>query len=97
MVVLLLGFGAWRLAKLDDGRAPVPVYRVPDICTPFAVIDLLQRIDADRPKSLAAPYRDELHGTIRELERIHFAPDAEQANGHGDLQAIARDWIGKAS
>ena len=34
---------------------------------------------------------------IRELERVHFAPDTEQANGHGDLQAIARNWIGKVS
>ena len=97
MVVLLLGFGAWRLAKRDNGQATVPAYRVPDICTPFAVIDLLRRIDADRPKSLAATYRDELQGTIRELERVHFAPDTEQANGHGDLQAIARNWIGKVS
>ena len=97
MVVLLLGFGAWRLAKRDNGQATVPAYRVPDICTPFAVIDLLRRIDADRPKSLAATYRDELQGTIRELARIHFAPDTEQANGHGDLQAIARNWIGKVS
>jgi hypothetical protein len=38
-----------------------------------------------------------LRGTIRELEQIHFAPDATQANGHGDLQAIARDWVGKVS
>ena len=96
-LVLLLGLGAWRLAKRDDSLAAPPVYRVPDVCTPFAVIDLLQRIDADRPKSLAAPHRDQLQGIIRDLERIHFAPDTGQANGHGDLQAIARDWIGKVS
>ncbi|SVE11043.1 uncharacterized protein METZ01_LOCUS463897, partial [marine metagenome] len=96
-VVVLLGLGAWRLAKLDDGQATVPVYRVPDICTPFAVIDLLQRIDADRPRALAASHRDQLQGIIRDLERIHFAPDTGQANGHGELQAIARDWVGKVS
>ena len=96
-LVLLLGLGAWRLAKRDDSQAAAPGYRVPDVCTPFAVIDLLQRIDADQSRSLAAPHRDQLQGIIRDLERIHFAPDTGQANGHGDLQAIARDWVGKVS
>ena len=96
-LVVLLGLGAWRVAKRDDSQAAAPVYRVPDVCTPFAVIDLLQRIDADQSRSLAAPHRDQLQGIIRDLERIHFAPDTGQANGHGDLQAIARDWVGKVS
>ncbi|MBC8245192.1 MAG: hypothetical protein H8E20_12440 [Verrucomicrobia bacterium] len=96
-VTLLLGLGAWRVAKRDDGQIATPVYRVPEECTPFAVIDLLQRIDAAPPKSLAASHRDQLQGTIRELEQIHFAPGATQANGHGDLQAIAHDWVGKVS
>jgi len=96
-VLLLLGIGAWRMANRDDGQIVAPVYQVPDVCTPFAVIDLLQRIDAASPKSLGASHRDQLQGTIRELEQIHFAPDATQANGHGDLQAIARDWVGKVS
>ena len=97
VVVLLLGLGAWRVAKRDDSQAAAPGYCVPDVCTPFAVIDLLQRIDADQSRSLAAPHRDQLQGIIRDLERIHFAPDTGQANGHGDLQAIARDWVGKVS
>jgi len=96
-VLLLLGIGAWRMANRDDGQIVAPVYQVPDVCTPFAVIDLLHRIDAASPKSLGASHRDQLRGTIRELEQIHFAPDATQANGHGDLQAIARDWVGKVS
>ena len=96
-LVVLLGLGAWRVAKRDDSQAAAPGYRVPDVCTPFAVIDLLQRIDADQSRSLAAPHRDQLQGIIRDLERIHFAPDIGQANGHGDLQAIARDWVGKVS
>ena len=97
VMVLLLGLGAWRVAKRDDSQAAAPGYCVPDVCTPFAVIDLLQRIDADQSRSLAAPHRDQLQGIIRDLERIHFAPDTGQANGHGDLQAIARDWVGKVS
>ena len=96
-VLLLLGIGAWRMANRDDGQIVAPVYQVPDVCTPFAVIDLLQRIDAASPKSLGASHRDQLQGTIRELEQIHFAPDATQTNGHGDLQAVARDWVGKVS
>ena len=55
MVVLLLGFGAWRVTKRDNGLTTVPAYRVPDICTPFAVIDLLRPIDSDQPESLTAP------------------------------------------
>ncbi|MFL3667056.1 MAG: hypothetical protein ACJ06V_10810 [Verrucomicrobiota bacterium] len=35
--------------------------------------------------------------TIRQLEQIHFAPDTAQTNGHGDLMAVARDWVGKVS
>jgi len=96
-VLLLLGIGAWRMANRDDGQIVAPVYRVPDVCTPFAVIDLLHRIDAAPPKSLAASHRDQLRGTIRQLEQIHFAPDTAQTNGHGDLKAVARDWVGKVS
>ena len=96
-VLLLLGIGAWRIANRDDGQIVAPVYRVPDVCTPFAVIDLLHRIDAAPPKSLAASHRDQLRGTIRQLEQIHFAPDTAQTNGHGDLKAVARDWVGKVS
>jgi len=96
-VLLLLGIGAWRMARRDDGQIVAPVYQVPDVCTPFAVIDLLHRIDAAPPKSLGASHRDQLRGAIRDLEQIHFAPDATQTNGHGDLQAVARDWVGKVS
>jgi hypothetical protein len=96
-VLLLIGIGAWRLTRRDDSQAAAPVYQVPDVCTPFAVIDLLQRIDAAPPNSLGAVRRDQLRGTIRELEQIHFAPDATQTNGHGDLKAVARDWVGKVS
>ena len=96
-VLLLIGIGAWRLTRRDDSQAAAPVYQVPDVCTPFAVIDLLQRIDAAPPNSLGAVRRDQLRGTIRQLEQIHFAPDATQTNGHGDLQAVARDWVGKVS
>ena len=96
-VLLLIGIGAWRLTRRDDSQAAAPVYQVPDVCTPFAVIDLLQRIDAAPPNSLGAVHRDQLRGTIRQLEQIHFAPDATKANGHGDLQAVARDWVGKVS
>ena len=54
-------------------------------------------IQTDQPRALAASHRDQLQSTIRELERVHFAPDAVQANGHGDLQAIACDWVGRVS
>ena len=96
-VLLLLGLGAWQLTRHSGGQAAAPVYRVPDNCTPFAVLDLLQRIHADQPKALQSTHRDQLHGTIRELEQIHFSPDTAQANGHGDLRSIARDWVGKVS
>ena len=94
-VVLLLGIGAWRVAKRDDVKVAAPVFEVPEVCTPFAVIDLLQRIAAAPPKSLAATHRDRLRSDIREIEQLHFAPDTAQTNGHGDLQSIARNWVGK--
>ena len=96
-VVLLLGIGAWRLAKRDDVKVAAPVFEVPEACTPFAVIDLLQRIAAAPPKSLAATHRDRLRSDIRKIEQLHFAPDTAQTNGHGDLQSIARNWVGKVN
>ena len=60
-------------------------------------IDLLQRIDTAPPKTLPTAHREQLRGTIHELEQIHFAPQANQANGHGDLQAIAQDLVDKVS
>jgi len=93
--VLLLGIGAWRVAKRDDVKVAAPVFEVPEVCTPFAVIDLLQRIAAAPPKSLAATHRDRLRSDIREIEQLHFAPNTAQTNGHGDLQSIARNWVGK--
>jgi len=96
-VLLLLILGAWQLARCSGGEAAVPIYRVPKTCTPFAVLDLLQRIHADHPRALETSQRDQLQGTILELEKIHFAPDSTQTNGHGDLQAVARDWVGKVS
>ena len=94
-VVLLLGIGAWRVAKRDDVKVVAPVFEVPEVCTPFAVIDLLQRIASAPPKSLAATHRNRLRSDIREIEQLHFAPDTAQTNGHGDLQSIARNWVGK--
>jgi hypothetical protein len=73
------------------------VFEVPEVCTPFAVIDLLQRIATASPKSLEAAHRDRLRSDIREIEQLHFAPDTAQTNGHGDLQSIARNWVGKVS
>jgi hypothetical protein len=85
------------LAKRDDAQAATPVFEVPEVCTPFAVIDLLQRIATASPKSLEAAHCDRLRSDIREIEQLHFAPDAAQTNGHGDLQSIARNWVGKVS
>ena len=97
-VALLLALGAWRLAKRGaDEAKTAPTFAVPDECTPFAVIDLLERIVAQPPRSLTNPHRDQLQSTIRELEQLHFAPNAIKANGHGDLRAIARDWVEKLS
>ncbi len=97
-VAILVALGAWHLAKRGaDEAKTAPIFAVPDECTPFAVMDLLERIAAEPPRSLANAHRDQLQSTIRELEQVHFAPDAIQANGHGDLRAIARDWVGKVS
>ena len=98
VVIVALGLFGLRLAKRGHGETEAaPVYNVPEDCTPFAVIDLLQRIDAAPPRALADSHRNQLRSTISDLEKIHFAPDAPAANGHGDLQAIARDWVTKVS
>jgi hypothetical protein len=97
-IIVALGLAGMRLAKRNTGEAEVtPVYNVPEDCTPFTVIDLLQRIDSAPSKALAEPHRSQLRSTISVLEKIHFAPDAPAANGHGDLQAIARDWVAKVN
>ena len=98
VVIVALGLFGLRLAKRGADEADaVPVYDVPEDCTPFAVIDLLQRINAAPPRVLADSHRDQLRSTINDLEKIHFAPHAPAANGHGDLKAIARDWVAKVS
>ncbi|MEE2947325.1 MAG: hypothetical protein VX392_03315 [Verrucomicrobiota bacterium] len=96
-VLLLFGLGAWQLTRRSDVEAAAPVYSVPESCTPFAVLNLLQRIYADQPRALAASHRDQLQGTIRQMERVHFAPNAAQAKSHGNLRAIAHDWVDKVS
>jgi len=98
VVIVALGVFGLRLAKRGAGDAEeVPAYNVPEDCTPFAVIDLLQRIDTAPSRALADSHRDQLRSTISELKQIHFSPNDSSANGHSDLQTIARDWVAKMS
>jgi hypothetical protein len=63
--------------------------------TPFAVIDLLRRMEADESLRFGEMQRTQLEGTIRELEAHYFA---RRSNGHGDpdLAGIGSEWVTRA-
>ncbi len=88
-----IGLIGTRLSKRAEDEEVITIYDMPEVCTPFAVFNLLQRIKINQPNKLANTHLNQLNSTISKLEEIHFSPDSPSENDDIDLQGIAREWI----
>ena len=96
--LVTIGSVGVHLSKKQAGEEEeITIYNIPDECTPFAVINLLQRIKNNPPNKLAITHLNQLNSTINKLEEIHFSPDSSSENSNIDLQGIAREWISRVS
>jgi len=91
---LLAGCG-WSLReKVHPQTVESAAYSLPAQITPFAVIQLLRRMQADSALRLPETQRDDLNRTLRELETHYFA---KRKNGAADLDlaGIGREWVSR--
>ena len=82
-----------RLSKKAKDTEVITIFNMPEVCTPFAVINLLQQIKINQPKKLAKTHLNQLNSTISKLEQIHFSPSFQSENDDIDLQGIAHEWV----
>jgi hypothetical protein len=94
--VLLLAAGAgvvlWRRRVGQTEIAPASVYQRPAALTPFAVLSLLRRMQADSSIKWPGHERSELADAIRTLEGHYFE---RRSNGtpEPDLRRICDRWL----
>lgn len=67
-------------------------YSMPHQITPFSVLQLLQRLAADRSLVLTDERRSELVAAIRDLEARYFSP-APDRSGYANLEEVAKRWV----
>lgn len=72
--------------------AAAGVFQMPATVTPFTILGLLRRIEAERGAGLPTELRGELTKTISDLETRSFAPNAAGAT-EADLVSLTRRWI----
>jgi len=94
-VVLLAGVGglAWWLRRHQpEASQEKPVYVLPEPATPFTVMSLLRRMQADASLRWSDANRAELTQNIQWLESHFFA---RECNGdpEPDLAGIGRRWV----
>jgi hypothetical protein len=95
--IVLLGAVAgilYRVRRRQAGLTPVAAYSYPAHVTAFNLLLLLRRIQADASQRLAESERASLSQTVAELERRHFAPQAQHTNGE-DLRGILDRWMAR--
>jgi hypothetical protein len=80
----------------SGATAAPPRFTMPHNVTPFTVIALLQRIQADVDVKLADAERTELRRNVADLERAAFATDVKPV-AVDDLQSLATRWIRAAN
>ena len=88
-----IGIIGTRLSKKAKDTEVITIFDIPEVCTPFAVINLLQQIKINQPKKLAKTHLNQLNSTISKLEQIHFSPSFQSENDDIDLQGIAHEWV----
>jgi len=92
---LLAGFGWLLRTKAHPQKAESSAYSLPAQITPFAVIQLLRRMQADSSLRFGEMQRDELNRTIHELESHYFAKRKNGATDP-DLVGIGHEWVSRA-
>lgn len=92
----LTALGLWLRRKVHLPETAAPAYSLPAQLTPFAVIQLLRRMESDDSLQLGESPRNELLKTIRDLEGHYFA---RSRNGHAepDLARIGREWVSRVA
>lgn len=92
----LTALGLWLRRKVHLPETAAPAYSLPMQITPFAVIQLLRRMESDDSLHLGESPRSELLKTIRDLEGHFFA---RSRNGHvePDLARIGREWVSRVA
>lgn len=86
-------FLVWlRMRPAAAEAVAAPAYTVPGEVTPFSVIRLLRRMEADGRLPLSDGQRRDLGASIADLQRRYFAPGAE-TDHEADLRALAERWV----
>ena len=79
--------------KKQTAEVPsAPTYTIPGHVTPFTVLNLLQRMQADHTLTLTAEQRKELTQTIGTLQTRYFSKMNER-DGSSELKNIAEQWV----
>ena len=96
--LVMIGVIGAHLSKRGNNIDEINIiYDLPEEYTPFAVINLLQRIKATPPNTLSKTHINQLQSTISELEKIHFSPKYSSDKENIDLQKIAQEWVTRAN
>ena len=96
--LVMIGVIGAHLSKRGNNIDEINIiYDLPEEYTPFAVINLLQRIKATPPNTLSKTHLNQLQSTISELEKIHFSPKYSSDKENIDLQKIAQEWVTRAN
>jgi hypothetical protein len=89
--IAVVGLGVFAVIKLRKPKKTTgSALQLPAKLTPFTVLGLLKRIQANN--TLSAEQHTELDASIRTLERHYFATDG---NGQVDLHEVAEGWVRK--
>jgi len=98
---LLLGglvlLGSWWLRrKVVESQPRAPAYALPQPASPFAVLQLLRRMEADGIFRANDSQRTELNAEILRLE-THYFGRSQNGNGELDLTGVGRRWVERAN
>jgi hypothetical protein len=86
----------WLRRKVHTPETRSPTYSLPAHITPFAVIQLLRRMESDASLQLGETPKTELLKTIRELE-VHYFDRSKNHHAEPDLASIGREWVDRTA
>lgn len=94
--VVLAGAAIYRATRAKAATASTgPVITIPDHVGPVGAISLLRRIESKHAMNWTPTDRAQLAGTIADIEKTYFAPDANTAP-NGNLKTTVEKWAAKA-